>query len=160
MHARSRADKFSGQADWDVISRVKEAVCIPVIGNGDVRDPVAARDMVSTTGCDMVMVGRWAIGNPWIFGQIEQYLDDGRMLPDPTVSERMNMAIRHLYKSIEAKGPKKGIYELRRNLAAYIKGLPGAKDIRPQLMTEEDPDTLAEMLSALSLSEDQKKVVV
>ncbi|MEE2753424.1 MAG: tRNA dihydrouridine synthase DusB [Candidatus Latescibacterota bacterium] len=160
VHARSRADKFSGQADWDVISRVKNAVRIPVIGNGDVRDPVAAKEMLSTTGCDMVMVGRWAIGNPWIFGQIEQYLDDGRLLPDPTVSERMKLAIRHLHKSIEAKGPKKGIYELRRSLAAYIRGLPGAKEIKPRMMTEEDPDRLAEMLSALSIPEDQKEVVV
>ena len=109
---------------------------------------------------NMVMVGRWAIGNPWIFGQIEQYLDDGRLLPDPTVSERMKLAIRHLHKSIKAKGPKKGIYELRRSLAAYIRGLPGAKEIKPRMMTEEDPDRLAEMLSALSIPEDQKEVVV
>jgi tRNA-dihydrouridine synthase B len=160
VHARSRADKFSGHADWDVIARVREAVRIPVIGNGDVRDPQAARDMVSTTGCDMVMIGRWAIGNPWIFGQIERYLADGTLLPDPSSGERVDMAIRHLRKSIQAKGELKGIYELRRSLAAYIKRLPGSKDIRSQLMTEESAENLVEMLLSLVNVGEEKEVSV
>ena len=149
VHARSRADKFSGQADWDVIRHVREAVGIPVIGNGDVRNPLAARDMVSKTGCDLVMIGRWAIGNPWIFRQVESFLGDGTHVPDPTVRERVQMAIRHLRMSIATKGGGKGIYEVRRSLSAYIKGVPGAREMRTRIMTEEDPECIAEMLMSL-----------
>ena len=149
VHARSRAEKFTGQADWDVIRRVREAVGIPVIGNGDVRDPLAARDMVSKTGCDMVMIGRWAIGNPWIFQQVESFLGDGTNVPDPTVRERVQMAIRHLRMSIATKGGRKGIYEVRRSLSAYIKGVPGAREMRTRIMTEEDPERIGKLLMSL-----------
>jgi len=154
VHARARSAKFAGHADWDVIARVKSSVDIPVIGNGDVRDPEAARRMVSETGCDLVMIGRWAIGNPWIFGQVERYLAKGIRVPDPSVRERVEMAIKHLRLSVAAKGPRKGVYELRRSLAAYIKRIPGARDIRAQLMTEEEPDRVADLLASLGGMED------
>lgn len=156
VHARSRSDKFAGHADWDVITRVKSSVDIPVIGNGDVRDPDSASQMVSETGCDLVMIGRWAIGNPWIFGQVERYLSDGFRVPDPTVRDRVEMAIEHLRLSIAAKGPRKGVYELRRSLAAYIKRIPGARDIRARLMTEDDPNKVADLLASLGEIEDEE----
>lgn len=149
VHARSRSDRFSGQADWDVISRVKSSVSIPVVGNGDVRDAEAAQRMVSETGCDLVMIGRWAIGNPWIFRQIESYLADGVRVREPTVRDRVRVAIEHLRLSVQAKGRRKGVYELRRSLSAYVKPIPAAKSIRPSLMVEEDPDRVAELLQSL-----------
>ena len=149
VHARSRSEKFSGQADWNVIARVKASVGIPVIGNGDVRDADAASKMVQDTGCDLVMIGRWAIGNPWIFRQVERGLTHGERLGAPTIRERVDTAIRHLRLSVEAKGPQKGVYELRRSLAAYVKQIPAAKAIRARLMTEEDPEGVVELLEQL-----------
>ena len=149
VHARSRSEKFSGQADWNVIARVKASVGIPVIGNGDVRDADAASKMVQDTGCDLVMIGRWAIGNPWIFRQVERCLTHGERLGAPTIGERVDTAIRHLRLSVEAKGPKKGVYELRRSLAAYVKQIPAAKAIRVRLMTEEDPEGVVDLLEQL-----------
>jgi len=158
VHARSRFERFTGNADWDVIQRVKQAVSIPVIGNGDVRDAQAAKDMFARTGCDLVMIGRWAIGNPWIFGQIEKYLKDGEDIPPPTIAERIRVAIRHLRLSVAAKGPRKGVYELRRSLAAYVKQIPGAKSIRGSLMTEENPDQVVEILTSLeSMNEESEE---
>ncbi|HAA75851.1 TPA: tRNA dihydrouridine synthase DusB [Candidatus Latescibacteria bacterium] len=154
VHARSRSERFTGQADWDVITRVRQAVSIPVIGNGDVRDAEAARKMLEQTGCDLVMIGRWAIGNPWIFSQIERYLDSGTPVSSPSVSDRVETAIRHLRLSVAAKGCPKGVYELRRSLAAYIKPIPSAKGIRRELMTEEDPDRVEVLLRSLD-TEDQ-----
>ena len=149
VHARSRSEKFSGQADWNVIARVKASVGIPVIGNGDVRAADAASKMVQDTGCDLVMIGRWAIGNPWIFRQVERCLTHGERLGAPTIRERVDTAIRHLRLSVEAKGPKKGVYELRRSLAAYVKQIPAAKAIRVRLMTEEDPEGGVDLLEQL-----------
>ena len=149
VHARSRSDRFTGNADWDVISRVKSSVSIPVIGNGDVRDAESAHRMLSETGCDLVMIGRWAIGNPWIFHQIERYLADGVHVPEPGVADRVRVIIEHLRMSVSAKGSRKGVYELRRSLAAYLKRIPAAQPMRRSLMTEEDPDRLAELLQTL-----------
>ncbi len=146
VHGRTRKAGFSGEADWDVIRQVREAVSIPVIGNGDVRDPEGARRMVAYTGCDMVMVGRWAIGNPWIFKRVERYLATGELLPEPTVGERVEMAIRHLHLSIQAKGVYRGVREMRRHLGAYVKGIRGAALVRRELMTEEEPARVEEIL--------------
>lgn len=150
VHARSRSARFGGSADWDVIARVRAAVDIPVIGNGDVRDADAAEKMVRETGCDLVMIGRWAIGNPWIFAEIEAFLASGERAAPPTVVERVKTAIRHLRLSVEAKGPRKGVYELRRSLAAYIKPIEGSKAMRPALMTEDDPDGVEALLHELA----------
>ena len=154
VHARSRSERFSGHADWDVIARVKSSVSIPVIGNGDVRNPESAEQMVSETGCDLVMIGRWAIGNPWIFGQVERYLSDGFRVPEPSIQDRIRVAIKHLRLSVAAKGPRKGVYELRRSLAAYLKHIPGAKNIRAELMIEEDAERVADLLSSLGETEE------
>lgn len=138
VHGRTRKAAFSGEADWNAVRAVAQAVSIPVLGNGDVRDPARAREMMDYTGCEMVMVGRWAIGNPWLFGRIETYLATGRLPPEPTPGERIEMAVRHLWLSVEAKGPATGVWKVRRHLAAYIKGIPGADAVRRALMTEDD----------------------
>ena len=140
VHGRTRRAGFSGEADWDVIREVKEAVSIPVIGNGDVRSPEAAKAMITHTGCDMVMVGRWAIGNPWLFHRMETYLETGVLLEEPSARTKVDMAVRHLGLSVETKGELKGVREMRRHLAAYMKGLRGAAAIRQELMTEDDPE--------------------
>lgn len=149
VHGRTREAKFAGKADWGAIYRVKEAVSIPVIGNGDVRGPESAQDMMQTTGCDLVMVGRWAIGNPWIFERTETYMATGELLPEPTLRDRVEMAVRHLRFSVETKGVHYGVLEMRRHLAAYIKGLRGAAEIRRLLMTEADPEEVEMILYGL-----------
>ena len=143
---RTRAAGFSGEADWNAIREVKEAVSVPVMGNGDVRDPQTARDMMAETGCDMVMVGRWAVGNPWLFRRIEEYLATGEMPPEPTLHERIETAIEHLRSSVQAKGAPVGVWELRRHLSAYAKGMRGAASLRGRLMVEDDPVRVEAML--------------
>lgn len=150
VHGRSRKSKFKGQADWDVIRRVKEAVRIPVVGNGDVRCPGDAARMVDETGCDLVMVGRWAIGNPWLFGQIESRLAGERLPAPPTVQERMTVAVDHLWRSVNLKGRRKGVYELRNHLSAYIRGIDGASTVRRALLTESVPEEVERILTHLS----------
>ena len=149
VHGRTRKAGFTGTADWDVIRDVAEAVSIPVIGNGDVRDPLAARDMMKQTGCDMVMVGRWAIGDPWLFGRIEHFLATGTLLGAPSARERVSMAVRHLRLSVENKGLPAGVREMRRHFAAYVKGIDGAAAFRRQLMTEDDPVCVEAILNAV-----------
>lgn len=146
VHGRTREAKFSGDAAWDVIREVRDAVAIPVIGNGDARDPVAAGEMMKETGCDLVMIGRWAIGNPWLFGRTETYLATGELLPGPSASDRISMAIRHLKISVQVKGMLAGVREVRGHLAAYVKGMPGAASLRQELMTENDPGKVEEIL--------------
>ena len=146
VHGRTREARFSGDAAWDVIRDVRAAVAIPVIGNGDARDPVSASKMINETGCELVMIGRWAMGNPWLFGRTETLLETGELLPEPSVSERVAMAIRHLRISIQVKGVIAGVREMRGHLAAYVKGMPGAASLRQELMTQDDPDKVEEIL--------------
>ena len=146
VHGRTRAAGFSGEVDWNAIRQVKEAVSVPVMGNGDVRDPETARDMMAETGCDMVMIGRWAVGNPWIFRRIEGFLATGEIPPEPTLHERIETAIEHLQSSVRAKGVPFGVWELRRHLSAYAKGMRGAAALRRRLMVEDDPGRVEAML--------------
>ena len=130
VHGRTREQFYSGRADWNVIQKVKAAVRIPVIGNGDVRVVQDAERMLQETGCDGVMVGRAACGNIWIFRQIAEYLKNGEILSDPSVTERMATLIRHLDMLIELKGLHTAIREMRRHAACYVKGFPGAAELR------------------------------
>lgn len=133
LHARSKADGFSGKADWSAIKRLKEAVDIVVIGNGDVRTPLDARRMLDETGCDAVMVGRAAMGNPDIFRQMHHYLETGELLDEPTPAERIETAKRHARLMVEEYGEERGMKMMRRYLGWYVKGFPGAATLRPRL---------------------------
>lgn len=129
VHGRTRAQMYNGRADWDIIRQVKEAVSIPVIGNGDVVSPEDAKRLFEETGCDAIMIGRGALGNPWIFTRVNEYLKSGELLPEPSIEERINVALRHLDMAYEFKG-QKGVIEMRKQLAWYLKGAPNATSVR------------------------------
>ena len=124
VHGRTREQYYSGKADWDIIKEVKAAVQIPVIGNGDIFTPQDAKNLLEHTGCDAIMVGRGAQGNPWIFKRILHYLKTGELLPEPTAQERVEKALRHSQMLIAYKGEYIGIREMRKHMAWYMKGLP------------------------------------
>ncbi len=123
VHGRTREQYYSGKADWDIIKEVKKSVSIPVIGNGDVFSPQDAENLFDYTGCDAVMIGRGAQGNPWIFRRITKYLETGEILPPPDAGERMEVALRHLKMLVDFKGEYIGVREMRRHLSDYTKGI-------------------------------------
>ncbi|WP_257875627.1 tRNA dihydrouridine synthase DusB [Thermoanaerobacterium thermosaccharolyticum] len=135
IHGRTREQFYSGHADWDIIKKVKDNLKIPVIGNGDVFSPEDAKRMIDETGCDAVMVGRGAEGNPWIFKRILHYLNTGEILPEPTVSEKIDMILKHLDMVIDYKGEHVGILEMRKHIAWYLKGIRGASKIKQMVFT-------------------------
>ncbi|WP_346353650.1 tRNA dihydrouridine synthase DusB [Azotosporobacter soli] len=130
VHGRTREQFYSGQADWDIIKAVKESVSIPVIGNGDIRSPQDAARMLKETGCDAVMIGRGAQGNPWLFRQVVRYLADGTLLPGPNLDERIDMVLRHLDMLTEHKGEYIAVREMRCHASWYTKGLRRASELR------------------------------
>jgi len=140
IHGRTRAQMYTGEADWTLIGRVKNnpLMKIPVIGNGDIDSPQRAAEAFDRYGVDGVMIGRATYGRPWIFREIRHYLDTGELLPQPSVCERVEIAKRHLAKSVEVKGERVGVLEMRRHLSNYFKGLPDFKPTRLQLVTLTD----------------------
>jgi len=133
LHGRTRAQMYSGQADWDMIRQVKEAVSIPVFGNGDIFTPEDAKRMIDETGCDGVAIARGAKGNPWLIRRTVHYLETGELLPEPTPDERKAMAVRHAELAVKYKGEKLAIPEMRKHLAWYTTGLPGAAKLRAEM---------------------------
>lgn len=133
LHGRTRAQMYSGQADWDMIRQVKNAVSIPVFGNGDIFTPEDAKRMIDETGCDGVAIARGAKGNPWLIRRTVHYLQTGELLPEPTPEERKAMAVRHAELAVKYKGEKLAIPEMRKHLAWYTTGLPGAAKLRAEM---------------------------
>jgi len=142
VHARTRSMGFSGKADWDVIRRVKEAVSVFVIGNGDVTGPHTAREMVETTGCDAVMVGRGAFGRPWIFRHIDRYLETGVIEPDPCACSIIDMCVEHFQKAVDMLGPGRGVKEMRKHIAWYVKGMRNSAGLRRDIFSYTDPEAV------------------
>ena len=147
VHGRTREQYYSGKADWDIIRRVKEAVSIPVIGNGDVTDAASAEALVEQTGCDGIMIGRGAEGNPWIFKQILHYMETGETLARPTQHEVKEMMLRHVRMQVEYKGGTIGIREMRKHVAWYTAGFPHSAKLRAAINQVESLQALEQMLN-------------
>jgi len=157
IHARTRAEKFEGEAHWEMIGEAKRAVGIPVIGNGDVRDPEGALRMLETTGCDAVMMGRAAFGDPWVFRRVRAAWERGENLAPPTPRERLEAGIRHLGMMVNSVGPDCAAREMRKHVAWYVKGLPNSARVREQVnhtrSVEEMVALLTSYLTELETSE-------
>lgn len=146
VHPRSRMQFFSGHSDWTMIKAVKNLVRIPVIGNGDIHNADDARRMLQETGCDAVMIGRAALGNPFILRETAAFLQTGRKLPPPTREERAEAAERHLELAIENKGEWVGVREMRKQLAWYFKGRPGAAQIRTRINSATSKEEILQII--------------
>lgn len=149
VHGRTREQYYSGRADWDIIRQVKEAVSIPVLGNGDVDSPEKAEQMLQETGCDGVMIGRAAQGNPWIFREVTEYLREGTIPKRPSNAEKKALILRHAALQLQYKGEYIGVREMRKHLSWYTFGLPGSAKFRQQINTMETMEQLVESVERI-----------
>lgn len=145
VHPRTRDQFFSGEGDWSVIKEVKDAVSIPVIGNGDIKTPQDAKAMYDETGCDSIMIARAAQGNPWIFREVKHYLETGELLAKPTREEVRDMIIRHAKMLVEFKGEYTGVREMRKHVSWYTAGIPYSSKIRRRVNSITDLDGLIKL---------------
>jgi tRNA-dihydrouridine synthase B len=152
IHGRTRAQMYKGEADWEPIGAVKAnpRIRIPVIGNGDISTPQQARRAFDRYGVDGIMIGRASFGHPWLFREIRHFLETGHVLAPMSVSARVVLAKKHLAKSLEVKGDRVGVLEMRRHLSCYFKGLPDFKTTRLRLVTENDPQELFNILDFIA----------
>ncbi len=153
IHGRTRAQMYKGEAQWELIAKVKEnpRITIPIFGNGDIDSAEKAVEYKNKYGVDGIMIGRAAIGYPWIFNEIKHFVKTGEHLPSPTVEDRVEVCKKHLHRSFEWKGPKVGIFEMRRHYTNYLKGLPGIKDYRLRLVTLESVDEILAVLDEINI---------
>jgi len=149
IHGRTRAQMYKGEADWSLIGKVKNnpRITIPIFGNGDIDSPEKAVEYKNRYGVDGIMIGRAAIGYPWVFNEIKHFIKTGEHLPSPVVEDRVAVCRKHLQKSVEWKGPVVGINEMRRHYANYLKGLPNIKEFRNRLVTLKTEEEVNEVLN-------------
>ena len=165
IHGRTRAQFYKGEADWSLIAKVKEnpRIHIPIFGNGDIDSPEKALEYKNRYGVDGIMIGRAAIGYPWIFNEIKHFVKTGEHLPPPTIQQRIEVIRKHLYLSVKWKNPVVGVNEMRRHYANYLKGLPNIKEYRGRLVilkqVEEIDEVLNEIISNYSGFEFNKTVI-
>lgn len=160
IHGRTRVQMYKGEADWTLIGRIKEnpRIHIPIFGNGDVDTPEKAAEMKNKYGVDGIMIGRASIGQPWIFRDIHHYLQTGEHLSPPDAAERVEICKTHLQESLNWKGPRKGVFEMRRHYQNYFKNYPGFKPFRMKLVQSEDPEELFQTLDEVKEYYREKEV--
>ncbi len=146
VHARTRSQGYSGKADWNIIKEVKQAVSIPVIGNGDIKDIYSAKKMLEETGCDAIMIGRATLGNPWIIRDIVNYLENGTLPIPVSPIEKVDMCIKHLNYLLEIKNEKVAMLEMRNHIAWYLKGLPNVNEIKNKVYLTHDINDIINIL--------------
>lgn len=151
IHGRTRDQLYKGTADWTLIGEVKRnpRMRIPIIGNGDITNPPEARDAFDRYGVDGIMIGRAAVGKPWLFAHMKHYLKRGELLPEPTISEKVDMARLQFEKSLEFKSEPRGIFEMRRHFSNYFKGLPHFKEMRTRLLTTLEVQEIYALLESI-----------
>jgi tRNA-dihydrouridine synthase B len=151
IHGRTAAQLYRGPADWTLIGEVKDHpdIEIPIIGNGDITGPQIAAERFTQYGVDAIMIGRAAVGKPWIFKEIKHFLETGKTLPPPDLSEKVSLARMHFLKSIEWKGEPRGIFEMRRHFSNYFKGLPDFREIRLRLVTSLEVEEISDILDGI-----------
>jgi tRNA-dihydrouridine synthase B len=162
IHGRTRTQMYKGEADWTLIAKVKSnpRIHIPIFGNGDIDSPQKALEYKNRYGVDGVMIGRAAIGYPWIFREIKHYIKTGEILPPPTVSERLDACRKHLQGSVQWKGKKVGILEMRRHYASYLKGLSHVKEFRNKLVQTEDLDEIENIFGEVAVHYEQEPMAM
>lgn len=157
IHGRTRKQMYTGRANWDIIREVKQAVNIPVIGNGDVFTPQDAKRMLDETGCDGVMIGRGALGNPWMLYRTVEYLTSGKLLPEPSAREKIEIAILHLDRLIALRNERIAVREMRKHIAWYLKGLRGSKPVKDRAMEETTREGLVRLLMEFAEQAEQEQ---
>ena len=162
IHGRTRKQMYKGEADWTLIGKIKNnpRIHIPVFGNGDIDSPQKAKEYKERFDVDGIMIGRASIGYPWIFREIKHYLGTGEILPPPTIRERVDAATKHLQRSLEWKGEKLGVLEMRRHYTNYFRGYPGIKEFRKRLVSEDDPAVLFEALHEIEAHYSEMEIPV
>jgi nifR3 family TIM-barrel protein len=160
LHGRTRVQMYEGIANWDIIREVKQSINIPLIGNGDVQTPQDAKRMLEETGCDGVMIGRAALGNPWMIYRTVQYLETGKLMDEPTVREKMDVCILHLDRLIALKNENIAVREMRKHAAWYLKGVRGNARVRNAINDCNTRDELVGLLNGLAVEETQSQLSV